>query len=184
MQRTRGQQGITLVEVLIAITVCSVGLLSLLSLVPVSVYAVQDGKQRTTAIFLAEQRLEQLKAAPWTAIPAVDCLGTSGTTSASWSFASGTAPGPGGTCTPTGFVDETPTGNATATPPTRLSDPYGGYTRQVRVRPCDAAGASCGVNDAAARLATVQVSYTPLRPAGGVAASPRSVQLTVLLAQR
>jgi type II secretory pathway pseudopilin PulG len=174
----------TLAEILIALTVLSVGLLALLALVPISVYGIQEGKQRTTAMFLAEQRLEQLKATAWTAIPAVDCLSTSGTTSASWSFSGGTAPAPGGICTPTSFPDETPTGDATATPATKLTGPYGSYTRQVRVRPCDAAGAGCGVSDAAARLVTVQVSYTPLLPAGGVAPTQRPVQLTVLLAQR
>ena len=184
MLRSGNQQGMTLMEVLIALTVISVGLLALLALVPLSVYAMQEGKQRSTAMFLAEQRLEQLKAALWKAIPAVDCLSSSGTTSGSWSFSSGTAPAPGGTCTPTSFPDENPSGDAGATPPTKMPGPFADYTRQVRIQPCDAAGSGCGVSDPAIRLATVQVSYTPLLPGGGVAPSQRAVQLTVLLAKR
>ena len=138
----RSECGITLAEILIAMTIISVGLVALAAVVPISSYGLQEGNQVSTATFLAEQRLEQLKAASWMAAPATDCLGTSGTSSTNWSFSGGTAPAPGGACTPTSFPDETPTGSTTATPSTRLSDPYGSYTRQVRIRPCDAAGAA------------------------------------------
>jgi type II secretory pathway pseudopilin PulG len=177
--------GITLAEILIALTIISVGLVALAAVVPISSYGLQEGNQVSTATFLAEQRLEQLKAASWTAAPATDCLGTSGTSSTNWSFSGGTAPAPGGTCTPTSFRDETPSGSTTATPPTRLSDPYGSYTRQVRIRPCDAAGAGCGITDPALRLVAVRVSYTPLQAVGGVApTSSKFVELTMLLARR
>jgi prepilin-type N-terminal cleavage/methylation domain-containing protein len=177
--------GITLVEILIALAIIGVGLVGVAAVVPISSYGLQEGNQVSTATFLVEQRIEQLKAAAWTASPGVDCLGTSGTSSSSWSFSGGTAPAPGGTCNPTSFADETPTGSTTATPPTKLSDPYGGYTRQVRIRPCDAGGAGCGIVDPALRLATVRVSYTPLQAVGGVATtSSKFVELTMLLAQR
>jgi Tfp pilus assembly protein PilV len=179
------ESGITLVEILIALTIITVGLVGLAAVVPISSYGLQEGNQVSTATFLAEQRLEQLKAASWTAAPAADCIGTSGTSGANWSFSGGTAPAPGGTCTPTSFADETPTGSTTAVPPTKLSDPYGSYTRQVRIRPCDAAGAGCGIDDPKLRLVTVRVSYTPLQAVGGVApTSSKFVELTMLLAQR
>jgi prepilin-type N-terminal cleavage/methylation domain-containing protein len=183
--RPSSQRGITLVEILIALTIISIGLVGLAAVVPISSYGLQEGSQVSTSTFLAEQRIEQLKAAAWTNFPAVDCLGTSGSSSSSWSFSGGTAPTPGGACVPTSFADETPAGSATATPPTKLSDPYGGYTRQVRIRPCDAAGAGCGIADPALRLVTVRVSYRPLQPVGGVApTSSKFVELAILLAKR
>jgi type II secretory pathway pseudopilin PulG len=180
----RFERGITLAEILIALTIITVGLVGLATVVPISSYGLQEGNQLSTATFLAEQRLEQLKAAAWTASPATDCLGTSGTTSASWSFSGGTAPAPGGTCNPTSFADETPAGSTMATPPTKFSDPYGNYTRQVRIRPCDAAGAGCGITDPALRLVTVRVSYSPMQPVGGVATSSKFIELTMLVARR
>jgi hypothetical protein len=179
------QCGLTLAEILIALTIITVGLVGLAAVVPISSYGLQEGNQVSTATFLAEQRMEQLKAASWTATPAADCLSTSGTSSTTWSFAAGAAPAPGGTCTPSSFADETPTGSTTATPPTKLSDPYGSYTRQVRIRPCDAAGAGCGIADAALRLVTVRVSYSPLQAVGGVdPTASKFVELTMLLARR
>jgi prepilin-type N-terminal cleavage/methylation domain-containing protein len=178
-------RGLALVEILVALTIISIGLVGLAAVVPISSYGLQEGNQVSTATFLAEQRIEQLKAAPWTATPALDCLGTSGPSSSTWSFAGGTAPTPGGTCTPTSFADESPRGSPTAIPPTALPEPYGGYTRQVRIRPCDAADAGCGIVDAAMRLVTVRVSYIPLQAVGGVAITPsRFVELTMLMAQR
>jgi Tfp pilus assembly protein PilV len=181
----RFERGITLAEILIALTIISLGLVGLAAVVPISSYGLQEGNQVSTATFLAEQRIEQVKAAAWTASPATDCLGTSGTTSRTWSFSDGTAPTPGGACRPTSFADETPTGSTVTTPPTRLSDPYGSYSRQVRIRPCDAAGAGCGIADPGLRLVTVRVSYLPMQPMGGVATtSSKFLELTMLVARR
>jgi prepilin-type N-terminal cleavage/methylation domain-containing protein len=182
---SRSDRGITLVEILVALTIITIGLVGLAAVVPISSYGLQEGNQVSTATFLAEQRIEQLKAAAWTATPALDCLGASGPSSSDWSFAGGTAPTPGGTCTPISFADESPLGSTIAIPPTALPAPFGGYTRQVRIRPCDAAGAGCGIADSAMRLVTVRVSYMPLQAVGGVATTPsRFVQLTMLVARR
>jgi hypothetical protein len=173
------------VEVLVALTILVLALTGLAAVVPIGSYALQEGNQISTATFLAEQRMEQIKAASWTAAPAVDCVGSSGPTVAHWSFSTGTAPAPGGVCNPASFADESPNGGTMTAPPSRLSDPFGGYTRQVRIRPCDAAGAGCGIADPALRLVTVRVSYTPLQAVGGIAtSSSKFVDLTMLLAQR
>jgi type II secretory pathway pseudopilin PulG len=175
------ESGITLAEILIALAMVSIGLVALATVVPISSYGLQEGNQLSTATFLADQRLEQLKAAAWTETPAVDCLGTS----TSWSFSDATAaPAPGGACVPVSFPDETPAGSTTAAPPTKLADPYGSYTRQVRIRPCDAVGSSCGISDSNLRQVTIRVSYSPLQGVGGVATSAKSVELTMLLARR
>jgi type II secretory pathway pseudopilin PulG len=177
----RSEGGITLAEILIALAIVGIGLVGLAAVVPISSYGLQEGNQLSTATFLAEQRIEQLKAAAWTATPAVDCLGTS----TSWSFSdAAAAPAPGGGCTPASFPDETPAGSTAAGPPTKLDDPHGSYTRQVRIRPCDAVGSSCGISDSNLRQATVRVSYVPLQAVGGVATSAKSVELTMLLARR
>ena len=86
----RNDRGITLAEVLIAAAILSIGLAALLSVVPVASYAVQDGNQTSTATFLAQQRLEQVRNAAWTAL--IDCIGLSPNTT------SPPAPSPAGTC--------------------------------------------------------------------------------------
>lgn len=181
------ESGMTLVEVLVALVIISIGLVGLAAVLPISSYGIQEGNQVSTATFLAEQRLEQVKAAKWTAVPAEDCMGTSGTTTTSWGFSGGTAPFTGSTCDTDGnpgtalatisYPDETPAANT-------LANPYSNYSRQVRIRPCEAASSSCGVSDAALRMVMVRVSYTPLQGIGGVATAQKFVELTMLVAKR
>ena len=70
-------RGLTLVEILIALVVISVGLVGIAIVVPVSSEAIQHGGQLSRATFLAEQTIEQARMATWTSTPAVDCLGVS-----------------------------------------------------------------------------------------------------------
>ena len=72
------ERGLTLVEILIALVVISVGLVGIAIVVPVSSEAIQQGGQLSRATFLAEQTIEQARLATWTSAPAVDCLGVSG----------------------------------------------------------------------------------------------------------
>jgi hypothetical protein len=165
----------SLVEIVAAVAIIGIGLAALASAIPLSAFGLQEGNQQSTAAFLAEERLEQLKTALWIETPATDCLGTS----ANWSFgAGGAAPsGIGGGCSPSNFNDETPGSNL-------LPSPYASYTRQVRIRDCSVGGAGCPVSDAGLRLAFVRVSYTPLQGVGGVAPAPRFVELSMLVAKR
>src|SRR5574337_1255330 len=71
------RQGLTLPEVVVALAVLSVGLVALASVIPVASAALREGGQLTTATFLANQRLEQLRVGRWMAVPDVDELGLS-----------------------------------------------------------------------------------------------------------
>ncbi len=58
----RGEAGFTLVEILIAVSVISLGLVGVAAGFLYAVGGLEAGRQQTTATFLAEQRVEQLKA--------------------------------------------------------------------------------------------------------------------------
>lgn len=158
------QRGMTLAEVLVAIAVIGIGLAALAATVPLSSYGIQEGNQLSTATFLANARLEQVKNATWTAAPTptgIDNLGVSASASA--------APVSGAVTT---FPDESP-----------VTAPYTQYTRTVRISGCDAPGGTCGVSDANLRQIVVTVTYRPLT---GVGQSPgtKSAIVTMLIARR
>ena len=157
------QRGMTLAEVLVAVVIIMIALLALLSGIPVASYGIQEGNQLTTATFLANQRLEQVKAASWTDQPAVDTVGVSASATA--------APVAGATTT---VPDENP-----------VAAPYTQYTRQVRITDCSA-GAGCGgIIDAGMRQVTVTVSYQPMTGVGvSAAGSTKSAIVTMFLAKR
>jgi prepilin-type N-terminal cleavage/methylation domain-containing protein len=58
----RSQQGFTLAEVLMATFILSIGLVAVATGFQYATSGVETGKSETTATFLAEQRVEQLKA--------------------------------------------------------------------------------------------------------------------------
>jgi len=68
------QQGLTLPEVLAALTVLSIGLLAMISLLPVAASGIHQGAHQSGAIFLASERLEQVKHAVGLADHDVDPL--------------------------------------------------------------------------------------------------------------
>lgn len=168
LARLSNQRGITVAEVLIAAALLGLGLAAVMSVVPVASYGVQDGNQTSQATFLAQQRLEQVRNATWTAT--VDCVGLSANAT------SAPVATPAGSCgaTVTTFADE-------ATLPG-----FGQYSRTVRSVDCGVAGnaAACGtITSAALRLVTVAVTYRPISAAGGSNANT-SVTLEWLVAQR
>jgi Tfp pilus assembly protein PilV len=57
------EHGLTLAEVLSALTVLSIGLVALISLLPLAGFGVHEGAHRSGAAFLATQRLEQIRLA-------------------------------------------------------------------------------------------------------------------------
>jgi type II secretory pathway pseudopilin PulG len=148
------QRGITVIEILFAAAIISIGLAGLLSVVPMATYGVQDGNQVSTATFLAQQRLELVRAATWDG--ATDCVGLSATPT------SPPVPSPAGTC-PAGAGATFPDEGAGALPG------FGQYARTVRITDCGVAGnvAACGnVTNPALRLVTVTVTYRPISAAG------------------
>jgi prepilin-type N-terminal cleavage/methylation domain-containing protein len=56
-----GQAGFTLAEILVACAIISVGLVAVATGFGVGVDGVEAGRQQSTALFLAEQRMEQVK---------------------------------------------------------------------------------------------------------------------------
>jgi prepilin-type N-terminal cleavage/methylation domain-containing protein len=159
------QRGITLPEILISIAIIGVGLGALLSVVPVATTGIQEGNQTSTATFLAQQRLEQVRGATWS--DSTDCLGLSATAAAA------PVPSPSGACgiTTVTFADE-------ATVPG-----FTQYARTVRISSCGVAPGCGGITHAALRLVTVSVRYRPIS-AKGVSPSHTSVTLEWLVAQR
>jgi prepilin-type N-terminal cleavage/methylation domain-containing protein len=160
----RNDRGITLAEVLIAAAILAIGLAALMSVVPVASYGVQDGNQTSTATFLAQQRLEQVRNATWDATS--DCVGLSP------NVTSPPAPSPAATC-----------GATAVTYPDEATVPgFAQYARTVRITDCGVT--PCGaVTSPAMRLVMVTVTYRPLSAAGG-SNSNTSVILEWLVAQR
>lgn len=154
------QRGMTLAEILVAIAIIGIGLVALASAIPLSSYGIQEGNQLSTATFLANARLEQVKNASWSQSPTVDNLGVS---------SGNAAPQSGGTTT---FPDENPVGA-----------PYTQYSRRVRIVDCGSGGGCAGVTDANLRQITVTVTYTPLTGIGQAPAT-KAVILTTLVARR
>lgn len=165
-------------EVIVSVAVITIALVSLSLLIPVSTYAVQQGKQQSTATFLAEQKLEQVRNLPWGSSPANDCLGISAPATAA-----PTVP-PGGSCDHGG-----PTIVAGGTLPWVADEAagtipsFGSYSRQTRVTDCGVGAGCTGIVNAGLRIVVVTVSYTPLT-ASGLAATPQNVTLQMLVAQR
>lgn len=65
------QQGLTLAEVLAALGVLSIGLVALIGLLPHVGAGVHEGAYRSSAAFLATQRLEQIRLATGSGAPLV-----------------------------------------------------------------------------------------------------------------
>jgi prepilin-type N-terminal cleavage/methylation domain-containing protein len=157
------QRGMTLPEILVAIAIIMIALVALAAGIPIASYGIQEGSQLTTATFLANQRIEQVKATGWTQMPAVDNLGIS---------ASATAAPQNGVITT--FPDETP-----------VAAPYTQYTREVRIVDCGI-GAGCGgIVDAGLRQVTVTVSYLPMTGVGVASSgSTKSAIVTMVVTRR
>jgi prepilin-type N-terminal cleavage/methylation domain-containing protein len=63
--RVTDQRGMTLAEVIVAVAIIGVGLVALSSAIPLGAYGIQEGNQLSTATFLANQRMEELRNAKW-----------------------------------------------------------------------------------------------------------------------
>jgi prepilin-type N-terminal cleavage/methylation domain-containing protein len=68
----RDRRGMTLLEVLVAVGVLVVGLVGVIAVAPMATGAVGEANLKTTATFLAQQRVEEMKNRRWTEL--VDAL--------------------------------------------------------------------------------------------------------------
>jgi Tfp pilus assembly protein PilV len=59
----REEQGLTVAEVLVATAIITVGLLGVMTAFPSAMSGIETGKQQSTATFLAEQQIENLRTA-------------------------------------------------------------------------------------------------------------------------
>ncbi len=136
-----------LAEALLSVAVTAIALLAFAAGIPVAASAVQIGKQQSTAAFLAEQRLEEVRAADWfkdSSGTIIDCVGVSASP----------------TSAPVGAAGSTCNGAANAT--TFPDEPtVGGWAiaRTVRVTDCGVAP-GCGaapnaITDGNLRLVTI-----------------------------
>ena len=156
------QSGFTVAELLAASVVIGIALLALLQTIPLSAYGIQEGSQQSTAVFLANERMEQVKNAQWTAVPVADTLGVSGSATVA----------PVNAAAVTTFPDESP-----------MAAPYAGYTRRVRITDCNVAPGCGGLQKPDMRQATVTVSYAPMTGVGGPAqGASKSVVVTMIIA--
>lgn len=163
------ERGLSLAEILVALFIITVGLVGLAAVIPVSSYGIQEGNQLSTATFLTDQRMEQVRNVLWTATPDTDCLGT-GPSSAP------TIPS-GKSCSTTGASAAATTFDDEAN--TAISG-YSGYSRTVRIQDCGVTACG-GITDSGMRLVTVAVTYTPMSGAGGQQAGPTSKTTTISL---
>jgi type II secretory pathway pseudopilin PulG len=163
--RLFNERGITVAEVLIAAAILGLGLAALMTVVPVASYAIQDGNQTSTATYLAQQRLEQVRNALWTAVD--DCVGLSPDAT------SQPVPSPAGTC-----------GATAVTFPDEASVPgFAQYARSVRISDCGVTACDGIITHSAMRLVRVTVTYRPISAAGSSNLNT-SVALEWLVAQR
>ncbi len=129
------ERGLTLVEILVAAFIIGIGLVGLMSVVPISSYGLHEGNSLTRATFLAEQKMEEIKNAAWQQTPANDCVGVSAgngnvaPTSTTCTRTNPTACASGGACPIAG--DEAPVAGNT------------GYTRTVRIADCATVAGGC-----------------------------------------
>ena len=167
----RDQRGFTVAELLAASVVIGIALLALLQTIPLSAYGIQEGSQQSTAVFLANERMEQVKNAQWADVPypytppspPVDNVGVSASATAAPVNAGGF----------TTFPDENP-----------VAAPYAGYTRQVRIIDCSIAPGCGGLQKPDMRQVTVTVSYAPMTGVGGPAAgATKSAVVTFIISR-
>jgi hypothetical protein len=154
--------GLTVGEVLIALAILLVGLMALAWVIPVPTAQITGSSRKTTAVFLAQERLEQVKNAQWSTTPALDNMGGSGSD---------------GSAAVANWPDEA----------YNAIQGYPFHRRTVRVRDCSVAP-GCGspaVENANLRQVTVSVYFRPMTGGGTFNLNAEDgVQVFTLMAKR
>jgi Tfp pilus assembly protein PilV len=174
----KNEQGFTLVEVLLAAFITTLGLVGLLAVIPFASFAIGDGYRLSTATFLAEQKLEEARHMPWSTIPNNDCLGVSATATSAPTVPAGK------TCT-LGTTTVNAGGALTwfADQGTSSIPGFTGYSRVVRITDCSATACNNGITSAALRKVDVTVTYRASN-AVSVSSFDKPVTVTLMVAQR
>ena len=168
--------GMTVAEVVIALGVITVGLLALLATMPLGTSTIAESNLSTTATFLAQQRLEQIKNAQW-------CL-TCGAGGAAVDTLGGGGSNGGAAIAP--WPDEAYHTIVVALGNTNASYPR--FRREVRIADCSVAscsGIAIGTPSAnTLRQVTVTVFFLGVTGAGTASANEERVQVVTLIARR
>lgn len=154
------QAGISLAEVLVAVFLIGIGLTGLLSAAPVGVAGMEAGRQQSTALFLAQDKLERIKSWALSTAAAPAQQGFSTIVAGGSCFTVGAGP-----CAADGYG---------------VIPGYGRYRRVVTVTPDPATPPPPGHTRT---VVTVQVFYRPVS-AQGVLATERQVTVSTILALR
>ena len=156
----REECGFTLVELLVAVAILMIGLVAVMQWFPLGTAGVETGRRQSTGVFLAEQKIEQIKA---------------------WALS--TCPGPPGCAVPQGFATVIKPGGTCANAGNPCADDvfnsilgYAGYSRTVIVQNGPTANT---------RLVRVTVSYRRVTSAGvSTGATVGTVSVETLVGQR
>jgi prepilin-type N-terminal cleavage/methylation domain-containing protein len=177
----KDQDGLTLIEVVIAVSVVVVGLVALAAVVPLSFGQIGQANFRSTAVFLAQQRLEQVKNGVWSCFPNyTDSVGVSNPTSTVPRVTTAN-------CAPPAPLAVT--GNTAVT--TFADEGYGAiagyplYRRQVRITDCGVIACGGVVLDSGIRQVTATVFFRPQTGVGTInSAGEDVVRVTTFVALR
>jgi hypothetical protein len=183
----RDPRGITLAEVVVASGIILVGLVALIAAMPLGTSLIGESSRKTTATFLAQQRMERIKNAQWCtacgppASPTVDVLG------------GGTSPG---TAPVAEWPDEAYDTIVVpeSVPPQPCPSPlppsvscYPRFRRQVRIADCSVvscSGIAVGALVNTLRQVSVTVFFFPLAGTGRGGATEETVQLVTLITRK
>ena len=171
--------GMTVVEVIVALGVITVGLVALIAAMPLSTSLIGQSSLKTTAAFLAQQRMEEIKNAQWiTPSPGLgDTLGGGGL--------DGTA-----VVSVAGYPERWPDENynTIVIPMGANNASYPRFRRQVRIADCSVVVCSSDILPVpvlnTARQVTVTVFFFPLAGTGMALTAEDNVRLVTLIAFR
>ena len=158
--------GMTVAEVIIALGVIAVGLLALLAAMPLGTSTIAESNLNTTATFLAQHRLEQIKNAQWATVGTLGGGGSNGGAAiAQWPDED----------------DNTivmPLGNTNAS--------YPRFRREVRIADCSVVSCSgIAIGTASANtLRQVTAFFLGVTGAGTASANEERVQIVTLIARK